>query len=86
MRTIGAAKAKAHFLTLLDEVASRREPILVTKNGTAVAQVVPLPLAGTDPIFGFLKGKIQIVGDVVSPTVTEEEYGTFLAESAAQLS
>ena len=79
MRTMGAAKAKAHFLGLLDEVAAKREPVIVTKNGVAVAKVVPMP------IFGFLKGKIKIVGDIISPTHTDEEYEEFLNRSAAQL-
>ena len=28
-----------------------------------------------DPIFGFLKGKVRIVGDIVAPAVTPEEWG-----------
>ena len=85
MRTMGAAKAKAQFLTLLDEVAIKREPVVVTKNGKAVAQVVPMPLTTDDPIFGFLKGKLEIVGDIISPTFTDDEYEAFFKASEAQL-
>ncbi len=85
MRTIGAAKAKAQFLGLLDEVAGKREPVIVTKNGVPVAQVVPLPLPGEDPIFGFLRGKIDIVGDVVSPIYTDAEWEEFAERSASRL-
>ncbi len=77
MRTMGAAKAKAHFLGLLDEVAAKREPVIVTKNGVPVAKVVPMPLVGEDPIFGFFKGKIDIVGDIVSPIYSDEELEEF---------
>jgi hypothetical protein len=28
-----------------------------------------------DDIFGFLRGKIAITGDIVSPALTEEEWG-----------
>ncbi len=85
MRTMGAAKAKAQFLGLLDEVAARREPVVVTKNGVPVAKMVPMPLETEDPIFGFLKGKMEIVGDILSPTHTDEEYEEFFNRSAAQI-
>ena len=85
MRTMGAAKAKAQFLSVLNDVAHKREPVIVTKNGKAVAQLIPMPLAGEDPIFGFLKGKIEIVGDILSPTFTDEEYEAFSEEAAGQL-
>jgi antitoxin (DNA-binding transcriptional repressor) of toxin-antitoxin stability system len=55
---------------LLDEVQAKREPVLVTKNGKPVAKLVPLIFRrGEDPIFGFYKGKLDIVGDVMSPVV-----------------
>ena len=85
MRSMGAAKAKAQFLGLLDEVETKREPVVVTKNGRPVAQVIPMPLEDRDPIFGFLKGKIEIVGDIMSPIHTDEEYEEFYKRSAAQL-
>ena len=86
MRTMGAAKAKAQFLALLDEVAAKREPVIVTKNGVPVAKMIPIPIEGKDPIFGFLKGKMEIVGDIMSPTHTVEEYEAFFERSAAQFS
>jgi hypothetical protein len=46
----------------------------VTKNGKAVAQLVPMPLGEVDPIFGFYKGKLKIVGDVVSPAFDADEW------------
>jgi prevent-host-death family protein len=83
--TIGAAKAKAHFLSILDDVANRREPVIVTKNGHPVARIVPMPLLETDPIFGFYKGKLEISGDVLSPLYTDDELDEFLERSVAQL-
>ncbi len=84
MRSMGAAKAKAHFLSLVDEVQAKREPVLVTKNGRPVAQIVPLAMEKDDPIFGFYKGKIEIVGDIKAPLYTEGEYERFFEESATQ--
>jgi prevent-host-death family protein len=66
MKTMGAAKAKTQFLALLDEVELKREPILVTKNGRPVAQLMPLP-ADDDPLAMYRFGSAKIVGDILSP-------------------
>ena len=42
MRTIGAYEAKTHLSQLLDEV-TRGERVAITKNGTPVALLVPVP-------------------------------------------
>jgi antitoxin (DNA-binding transcriptional repressor) of toxin-antitoxin stability system len=48
--------------------------VLITKRGKPVAQLVPADKE-TDDIFGFLKGKVHFLGDVVSPILTPEEWG-----------
>jgi len=74
MKTIAAGKFKATCLSVLDEVQAKREPVTVTKNGKPVAQLVPMPLGEVDPIFGFYKGKLQIVGDIVSLGFDADEW------------
>jgi prevent-host-death family protein len=85
MKTMAAAKFKAECLALMDEVNEKREPILVTKNGKPVAQLVPVPFRGKDPIFGFYKGKMAITGDIVAPLYTDEEYEDFFENSVKEL-
>lgn len=85
MRTMAAGKFKAQCLAVLDEVEAKREPVVVTKNGRPVARMMPMPLAGEDPIFGFYRGKLDILGDVMSPVHSDEEYEEFFERSAAQL-
>jgi antitoxin (DNA-binding transcriptional repressor) of toxin-antitoxin stability system len=58
----------------MDQVQSKRESVLITKRGKPVAKLVPVGNE-KDDIFGFLKGKITILGDVVSPILTPEEWG-----------
>jgi prevent-host-death family protein len=41
MKTIAAAKFKAHCLSLMDDVHKNREPIVITKRGKPVAKLVP---------------------------------------------
>jgi prevent-host-death family protein len=42
MKTVNAARFKAECLALLDDVAATGRPIVVTKRGKPVAQVVPV--------------------------------------------
>jgi prevent-host-death family protein len=41
-RQVNAARFKAECLALLDDVAATGQPIVVTKRGKPVAQVVPV--------------------------------------------
>ena len=76
MKTMPAGLFKVHCLKVMDEVASKREPVVITKRGKPVAKLVPLSTE-KDDIFGFMKGKgtIEIKGDIVSPILTPEEWG-----------
>lgn len=62
-KTIPAAKFKAECLALLDEVATTRNEVIVTKRGKPVARLVPLE-AGTAQRVGKLGGRI--LGDIVN--------------------
>lgn len=73
MKTIAAGAFKATCLAVMDEVQRKRESVVITKNGKPVAKLVPIA-EEPDPIFGFMRGKIAIVGDVVSPSVPLEDW------------
>ena len=45
MRSIAAGKFKAVCLQTLDEVAETRRPVVITKRGKPVAQLVPITAA-----------------------------------------
>ncbi|RXH57406.1 type II toxin-antitoxin system Phd/YefM family antitoxin [Granulicella sibirica] len=74
MKTMAASKFKATCLAVMDEVQAKRETVVITKNGKPVAQLVPVSVEEQDPIFGFYKGKLKIVGDIVSPIVPLEDW------------
>jgi prevent-host-death family protein len=74
MRSMGAGAFKAHCLRVMDEVQKKRETIVITKHGKPVVKIVPAD-QNKDEIYGFLKGKGKITGDVVSPALTTEEWG-----------
>jgi prevent-host-death family protein len=68
MKTISAAKIKAGCLKISDEVKARRGPILITKKGKPVAQLVPVEEPARD-VFGCLAGDLEIAGDVTGPVI-----------------
>jgi len=73
-KTMAAGAFKAQCLKVMDQVKNRRESVIITKRGKQVAKLVPIE-EELDPIFGFMKGKGQIAGDIVSPALTLEEWG-----------
>ena len=66
-RQIPAGEFKAKCLHLLDEVQRSRKEILITKRGRPVARLVPADETPA-PLFGRMKGTIEICGDIMAPT------------------
>ena len=71
-KTMSAAEFKAKCLDVLDQVARRHEPVIVTKRGKAVAQVVPI-IKRPKQLWGAMKGEIRVTGDIVRPLDVEWE-------------
>jgi prevent-host-death family protein len=63
MRKIAAAVFKARCLTLMEDVRSTREPVVITTRGKPVAKLVPMDSEGDDFI-GRLKGVFEVVGEL----------------------
>lgn len=74
MKKIAAGRFKIHCLSLMDEVQAKRETLIITKRGKAVAKLVPVG-SETDDIYGFLAGKGIITGDILAPALSEKEWG-----------
>jgi prevent-host-death family protein len=72
MRKIGAGEFKTRCLTLMEDVRSTREPLVITKRGKPVAKLVPLDDEEPDFI-GRLKGVFRVMGDIESPIPDEWE-------------
>lgn len=69
-KQIKASEFKAKCLALIDEVAATGEPVVVTKNGKPMAELVPHRPTQKSPL-GIWKGKVKIVGDIISPIDVE---------------
>jgi prevent-host-death family protein len=69
-KTIKASEFKAKCLALMDEVARTGQRVVITKNGEPVADLVPHDAKKRSP-FGIWKGKVEIIGDIISPIDVE---------------
>ncbi len=74
MKTIPAGEFKQTCLRLLDEVGVSGEPIVVTKRGRPVAQLVPVDASSRPDWLGSMRGQMEIIGDLVEPAAEPEEW------------
>jgi len=70
---IKASEFKAKCLAVLDEVERTRQPVVITKRGKPVAELIPHKSQKRPELFGLLKGRLEIVGDIISPIEVEWE-------------
>lgn len=72
---VSISKFKATCLALLKKVKRTGQPILVTRKGEPVAQVVPPPTPEkSESWLGSFRSTGKIVGDIVSPAVDERDW------------
>ena len=70
MQNYMASEFKAKCLKIIDEIAESGEGVVVTKRGVPLVKVTPM-VDRPKSMYGVDKGKIKILGDVVSPMPPE---------------
>jgi len=65
MRTLAITDFKAHALQVLGQVAKTREPVIVTKRGKPLAEVIPF--SSETPRPGKLADALVFEKDIVKP-------------------
>ena len=75
MEEVAISEFKAKCLALLERVRKTKKPIRVTRHGKPVAEVVP-PSPAQDRLawMGSMKGRMEILGDIISPAADEDEW------------
>lgn len=63
---VAAAEFKAKCLSLLSEVNQNRLELIITKRGKPVAKVIPIPSQPAKSAFGWMRGTVEITGDIFS--------------------
>jgi prevent-host-death family protein len=75
METVSTSEFKATCLALLDRVYETGEPLLITKHGKVVAQLVPPPVSErSGKWLGCGVGTGKILGDISGPAAEAEEW------------
>ena len=74
MEEIQISKFKATCLAVLDRVGKTRKPVLVTRFGKPVAQVLPPPSSSPGDWLGLMKDFGEIRGDLVAPAAEISEW------------
>lgn len=75
METIAISKFKATCLAVLDRVRRTGVPVLVTRRGEPIAEIIPPPLpAREDDWLGCMRDSGRIVGDIVEPVSPAAEW------------
>ena len=75
MEQIAVSKFKATCLSVLQRVQKTRKPVLITRFGVPIAEVVPPPEPKRRVKWlGCMAGSVTITGDIVGPTTTEDEW------------
>jgi prevent-host-death family protein len=66
MKQMQAGAFKARCLSVMKQVQATGEPVVITRRGKPLVKVVPVP-PEKNGLFGFMAGKVKIVGDIESP-------------------
>jgi prevent-host-death family protein len=74
MKEIAITEFRTKCSAILSQVQRTKKPIRITRLGRPIAEVIPVdPLRNRDWI-GSMKGKIKILGDIVSPACDESDW------------
>lgn len=65
LRTMAVTEFKAHALQILAQIAKTREPLVLTRRGKPLVEVIPFPEA--KPVPGKLSEALVFEDDIVSP-------------------
>ena len=72
---VSISEFKAKCLALLEQVRKTQKPLRITRHGKPVADVVPpSPVLDHTAWIGSMKGKMEILGDIISPASDEDEW------------
>lgn len=82
MQSIPISEFKATCLAVLERVRQTGQPVLVTKHGQPIAEVVPpRPVKSEGRGFvGRMAGQFEIVGDITQPVISAEEWEKSILE------
>jgi prevent-host-death family protein len=74
VKQVAISEFKAKCLSLLEQVQKTRKPLLVTRFGKPIAEVIPPATDGPSNWLGSMKGQFEILGDIMTPANDPDEW------------
>lgn len=75
IETMSISHFKATCLAVLENVRQTGQPVLVTRRGQPMAEIVPVASASTGAIWlGSLRDAVRVHGDIVSPVSPADDW------------
>jgi prevent-host-death family protein len=75
MEEIAISEFKAKCLAVLERVRKTKKPVLITRHGMPVAEVIPpSSVQERSAWIGSMKDSVEILGDIISPANDESEW------------
>lgn len=75
---VAISEFKAKCLSLVDQVSKTKTPLVVTRRGVPVVEVIPVgPDTSKANWMGSMTGIIKIKGDIVSPVIELDDIEAF---------
>jgi prevent-host-death family protein len=81
MVSMQISEFKATCLAVIERVRQTGQPVLITKHGDPVAELIPSrpqTKGKREGFLGSMRGTAEIVGDVLSPVLSEDEWSAGL--------
>ena len=63
---IAISQFKSHCLEIIETLQTSRQSIIITKRNKPIAKVEPIMDSSKISLFGLLKGKAEIKGDILA--------------------
>jgi len=73
--SVTTSEFKARCSEIISRVERMKTPVILTKRGRPVARIVPMENEECTDLFGFAKGSISILSDIVEPIQVSWEAG-----------
>lgn len=67
MESMAISQFKAHALKIIDQVAKSQEPLIITKRGQPLAQIIPYQETVPEHKPGQLQGTLVFEEDLLTP-------------------
>lgn len=74
MKQLAVSKLKVHCLAVVEEVNRTGQPVLVTRFGKPVAEIIPARPQPKESWLGSVRDEMEIVGNIVGPLGAFEDW------------